>query len=181
LNAELTSPWSFWQYWLNLRDEEVAVLLPRLSMQPLSAIEETLRRHLLNPGPRIAQRMLADEMTEWVHGGNILATIHAASEILFGAEPINLADQALLGLLRRELPTTELAIADLNDLDIAEVSIRAGVTSSRAEARRLISNGGLAINGVRVADPSLSAKAAFAAGAGLIQKGKKTHHLILVE
>lgn len=178
LDATQTSPWQFWQFWLNTADADVEGLLLRFSVLPVGEIGDLVARHQVNPERRIAQRALADELTTWVHGAEVLPLLHKMSTLMFGAEVIDLGDADVRELLESELPTVHLD--EVVDLDVAALTVASGIATSRSDASRLIESGALRINGSRPADPRDSVIPDHG-GAFLLQRGRRTHHLVLVD
>jgi len=149
LSAERTSPYRFYQFWINADDRDVDKLLRLFTFLPLDEVNEISRAHAENPHHREAQKRLAWEVTSTVHGEHAAAAARRASEILFGGsfEPSELTCE-ILDMLEKEVPGEDFSGA----LPVALVDVLAetGACKSKGEARRLIKGGGASINGARV-------------------------------
>ena len=150
LHADGTSPYAFYQYWVNTDDRDLGTYLRWFTTLDPDAVAAVEAEHSAKPEARSAQRLLARDVTARVHGDEAAEGAVRDSEALFGAEPIR--DPALLGRLHASLGGAEVSPAQLAGGTAAFV-VEAGLVASRGEARRLIANGGLTINGGRVTDP----------------------------
>lgn len=170
LDPELTSPYEFYQYWINVDDRDVRRFLALFTFLPMEEVEELGRLE----GERIreAKEVLAFEVTKLVHGEEEARKAKEASKALFGGE-----GRGLEGV-----PTTFIEERQLKDgIPICELCVKTGLTGSRSEARRLIIQGGLYLNGKRVQD--VEKKVTFEDledGALILRVGKKKHHRVLV-
>lgn len=171
LDPARTSPYQFWQFWVQTDDAMIPVYLRVLSMRPLAAIEAVLGDHDAAPERRIAQRALADEMTEMVHGADALRTARAAADVLFGADP-TAATTDVLAAVAAEVPTIELASID--GVRVHELLVGAGICSSNSEVNRLLGQGAIRI-GARVADADGQVQPSDLLGGRfvLVRKGKR--------
>ncbi|MGZ8371304.1 MAG: tyrosine--tRNA ligase, partial [Caulobacteraceae bacterium] len=162
LNAEQLSPYDYWQYWRNAEDADVGRFLRLFTDLPLAevALLEALQGAEINE----AKKVLADETTRMLHGGDAAAAARAASEAAFEQ-----------GRVSDDLPTIEIPRAEVEaGLQIAALTTRAGLTGSNGEARRLAQGGGLRINDQPVADAgAVVDMEAFASGALKLAAGKK--------
>jgi tyrosyl-tRNA synthetase len=122
---------------------------------------------------------LAATVTAMVHGDDAARAADAAAEVLFGGDPTSAPLEAL-EVVAREVPTTEVARADLDrGIDLVSVLTRTGLASSNGEARRLLTQGGVAVNGRKVAgEDSVSAQDLLHGRFALVRKGRSTYHLI---
>jgi len=150
LSAERTSPYRFYQYWINLADADVGPCLrffTDLGQEEILALEAG---HAAEPGRREAQRRLASELTRLVHGEEGLAIARRATEVLFGAEIHELSD-AQLGEVFADVPSKELPRDRLagEGLSLVDALVEAGLAKSKGEARRTISQGGAYVNNRR--------------------------------
>ena len=151
LDPERTPPYSFYQYFLNVTDEEVSRLLKIFSFRPLAEIDELLRTHDADRGQRVAQRELARELTTWVHGAEETARVEEASRILFGGS-LEGVQERTLELLTKVVPVVEIDRTELaNGIGLIELLCRT-VAESKSAARRLVQQGGAYVNNVRVSD-----------------------------
>ncbi len=155
LDPARTSPYKFYQFWVNTEDQSVEGLLKLFTFLPLDEIKEIMALHERDRGRREAQRRLAREVTEIVHGSECAETVVNASSILFGDafDPRELSS-GMLTTLAGEVPTGK----GPRDFPASLVDLLAAskACQSKSEARRLIKGGGLYINGERIADESAS-------------------------
>ncbi len=150
LHPDGTSPYAFYQHWLNTDDRDPSIYLRWFTLFEPARIEALEVAIAADPGKREAQRELAFDLTARVHGGAVAEQVRTDSEALFGAEPLR--DPALLARLHAGTRGFEATTPD--GAQVAAVLADAGVLPSRSEARRLIQNGGLTINGEAVTDPA---------------------------
>ena len=151
LDDERTPPYSFYQYFLNVTDEEAARLLKIFSLRSLEEIGETLRSHDADRSQRVAQRELARELTTWVHGAEETARVEEASRIMFGGS-LEGVQERTLELLTKVVPVVEIERTELeNGIALVELLTRT-VAESKSAARRLVQQGGAYVNNVRVTD-----------------------------
>ncbi len=153
LDAGRTSPYKFYQFWLNTDDRDVPSYLRYftwLDEDTIEEIEEELRE---NPGKRAAQKTLAEEVTRIVHGDDELARAQAASRVLFGGDVSAMTAEELLEVFE-DVPSSEIdrSAFDEDGVDIVELVSDTGLVGSRGEARRLIRGGGISVNNHRVGD-----------------------------
>jgi tyrosyl-tRNA synthetase len=151
LDPERTSPYAFYQYWLNRTDDETPSLLRRFSLRPLAEVDELVREHDRDRGRRGAQRELARTMTAWIHGRDVVPRVEIASRVMFGESLDGLTD-ADLGMLAGTVPTIDVPRSELaTGVGIIDLLTRT-VADSKGAARRLISQGGAYINNQRVTE-----------------------------
>ena len=151
LDAERTSPYAFYQYWLNVTDEDVPKLLRMFSLRSLSEIDEVLRQHDADRSQRVAQRELARGMTSWVHGEAEVARVEEASRVMFGGS-LEGVQEGTLDLLAQVVPVVEMTRSELaSGIGIVELLSRT-VAESKSAARRLVQQGGAYVNNVRIGD-----------------------------
>ena len=181
LSAERTSPYQFYQYWYNTQDADVGKCLRYFSDLGQTDIEQLEAEQAANPGQRAAQKRLAADLTELVHGADGLASARKASEILFGAEIDRLSDAQLTEVFA-DVPSKELPRASLeNDgMSVIDALFEAGLAKSKGEARRAISEGGGYINNRRVESVDARLTPANLASESIIvvRKGKKNYGLL---
>lgn len=152
LNPGRTSPYRFYQFWLNTGDSDVIRYLKLFTLLDRAAVDELARAVAESPHQREAQRTLAAEMTRTVHGADALARAERASRVLFGGSPEGLG-AAEIAEIFADVPSTVVTRSALEDgVELAILMADAGMTASRSEARRLIRGGGVYLNGERVAD-----------------------------
>ncbi len=182
LDPALTSPYRFYQYWLNVPDDQVRKLLLIFSLRPIAEIEERVRAHLADPSKRDGQRTLALEFTSWVHGPDAARAAVAASQVLFGEALDGLGDGDLAALAT-EVPHSDLPRAELAaGVPIVDLLVSRGLFKSKGDARRQIAQGGAYLNNVRVDAVDLVVTAAHLATPTylLLRQGKKNYHLLRV-
>ncbi|MQS14654.1 tyrosine--tRNA ligase [Streptomyces kaniharaensis] len=148
LDPELTTPYAFYQFWLNADDRDVSNFLRIFSFRSKEEIDELERETAERPAARLAQRALAEELTTLVHGADQYERAVAASKALFGQG--DLADL--------EAPTLAAALAEVPKAEVAELQpvvdllVAVGLAPSRSAARRTIKEGGAYLNNVKVTD-----------------------------
>jgi tyrosyl-tRNA synthetase len=181
LDPHKTTPYKFFQFWLNTDDRDVERVLKFFSFQPVPALDALLQRHAADPGQRAAQRALAEEMTARVHGEATMQGVVAASRLLFGGTDLRTAGAEVFEVLRREIPAAELPRAELSALSVTDALVRVGLATSRGDARRGIQGKGFSLNGAPVADAERKlADADLLAGRYLLlQKGKRNYALLV--
>jgi tyrosyl-tRNA synthetase len=181
LSPQRTSPYQFYQYWINVDDAEVGKCLRFLTDLDRGQIEALLAEHQADPGRRIAQRRLAVEVTRLVHGEAALATAQRATEIFFGAEVSEL-DDAQLGQVFADVPSKELPRQRLADpgLPLVDALVEAGLAQTKGEARRTISQGGAYVNNRRVesVDARLGPAHLASPSVMVLRTGKKKYALL---
>jgi tyrosyl-tRNA synthetase len=182
LDGERTTPYAFYQYWLNRSDDETSRLLKMFSLQPLEKIDDVLREHDIDRAKRVAQRELARAMTSWVHGDAATARVETASTAIFAGELAKLNEQDL-AMLAGTIPTVELARAEIEaGISIVDLLART-VTDSKSEARRLIAGKGVYVNDVAVAevDRRIGTADLVTASFLVVRKGRRDYRLVRVK
>jgi tyrosyl-tRNA synthetase len=181
LSAERTSPYQFYQYWINLGDDDVGTGLRFLTDLDQAEIEAVLAEHASDPGRRTAQRCLAAELTRIVHGEEGLEVAQRATQIFFGAEIDDLSDAQLAGIFA-DVPSSELPRDRLDGegLPIIEALVAGGLSKSNGEARRTIQQGGAYVNNRRVEgiDVRLSPGEMVGTSTIVLRSGKKKYALL---
>ena len=181
LDPELTTPYELYQYWINTEDADVERYLKVFTFLPLDEIAEIGRQQAADPASRVGQRLLAFEVTKLVHGEATALAVAEASAALFGGGVASLSEAALPHLAGA-VPTSPLAPTALEKgVSLLETLVSEGIQRSKGEARRLIQQGGLYINDVRVTDPEmlLTRETALFGRAVLVRAGKNRYHLLL--
>jgi tyrosyl-tRNA synthetase len=172
LDPELTTPYAFYQFWLNADDRDVSTFLRIFSFRSREEIEELERQTEERPQARAAQRALAEELTTLVHGAEQCAAVVAASRALFGQGELVDLDEATLGAALAELPHAEVAKLGVPVVDLfAEV----GLVPSKSAARRMVKEGGAYVNNVKVtAEDAVATEGDLLHGRWLVlRRGKK--------
>ncbi|CAN3983608.1 tyrosine--tRNA ligase [Kitasatospora purpeofusca] len=171
LDPELTTPYAFYQFWLNADDRDVSNFLRIFSFRSQEEVEELERESTERPAARLAQRALAEELTTLVHGAEQYERAVAASKALFGQG--DLADL--------EAPTLAAALAEVPKAEVTELQsivdllVAVGLSPSRSAARRTIKEGGAYLNNVKVTDEeAVPAEADLLHGRWLVlRRGKR--------
>lgn len=147
LDPQMTTPYAFYQFWLNVDDRDVSTYMRILSFKSREEIEEIEKLTEERPQARAAQRALAEELTTLVHGADQCAAVIAASKALFGQGELGDLDEATLSAALSELPRVQVAeLGPVVDL-LAEV----GLVASKSAARRTVKEGGAYVNNAKVA------------------------------
>jgi tyrosyl-tRNA synthetase len=180
LAADRTSPYQFYQYWINVEDDVVGKCLRYLTELERAEVEALDAARASDPGRRDSQRRLAESLTELVHGAEGLAAARRATEIFFGAEIAELSD-AQLGQIFADVPSKELSRADLDrGLPIVRAFHEAGLFKSASEARRAIQQGGAYLNNRRVTEIERQLTPAdLASESVLVLRSGKKHYALL--
>jgi tyrosyl-tRNA synthetase len=177
LDPRKTSPYEFYQFWLNVSDESVVEYLKLFTLLPLSAIDELRKRFDTDPGGRAAQQVLAREVTALVHGVEQAETAAHVSELLFGSRTLaDLTDEERAVLVTAVPSSTMRAGTSL-----VEALVETGLATSKREARTFLESGAVMLNGEKVTEIERSIEVADVVG-GLIflRRGKKLYHVIEV-
>jgi tyrosyl-tRNA synthetase len=154
LDRRLTSTYQFFQFWLQIGDDDVAWYLKLFTFLDLRQIDEICRTHQDKPELRAAQRMLAMELTAWVHGEDAARRAAATSDALFGGPIDSMLDEEVDDVFR-DVPTGSFSHKALGPgIGIVDVLVGVGAASSRSEARRLLAGGGVYINNRRCVEPT---------------------------
>jgi tyrosyl-tRNA synthetase len=183
LDPQKTSPYKFYQFWLNSDDRDIERWLAYFTFFPVEEIRALIAEHQREPGKRIAQRRLADEMTARIHGAETTRSVIEASRLLFGGTDLRSAAAAVFQVLSTEIPTARVSRAELLGMAAPDALVRAGLASSKGDARRGIQGKGFSMNGepFAAADRQLVAADLLAGGYVLLQKGKKSYALLIAE
>jgi len=178
LDPSRTSVYKFYQFWLNTDDRDAERSLKLFTFLPRAEIDAVLATLKANPAAREAQRALARDVSERVHGSDATAKVIRASEVLFGGFDPHAADDATFDVLAQELPTATVAARD--GLSLVDAVVQAGLAKSKSEARRSIEQGGIYVNQAREKDVARSiGNADWLAGRNLLlRKGKKDYGLL---
>ncbi|MCP5404979.1 MAG: tyrosine--tRNA ligase [Pseudomonadaceae bacterium] len=182
LDATKTSPYAFYQFWLNTADADVEKFLLYFSFRSVEAIKTICEEHKENPGLRKAQRMLASDVTCLVHGEDAFTTAERISEYLFGShwtdgEKKDLSAEDYAQLAQDGLPTT----TSFTEGSIIEALTSAGLAQSNRQAREFVENGAVTHNGesVQTTDHQLSTNNAAFGRYHLLRRGKKNYALLV--
>lgn len=160
LDPELTSPYAFYQFWLNTDDRDIEKFYCYFSMRPRQEIEKLLADHLVQPQARKAQRDLARELTTLVHGLVAMLQAEAAGKALFGGGDLRALDEATVAAVLASAPSAELAINANQGPLMVDLFVAVGLCESRGAAKRAIKEGGAYLNNERVTDEGATASLA---------------------
>ncbi len=174
LAPERTSPYAFYQYWMNVADDDVERFLLQLTLLDVGEIRPIVAEHRADPGRRTAQRLLAHELTGLVHGSDAVAGAEQATAILFGGDP------AEAGVGAFETIATEVVTVPFESgQSVVEAMLATGLASSKSDARRHLAGGAVRVNGERLDDDlSLTPDDLRHDRFVLLRKGKKAYALL---
>ena len=173
LDREMTTPYAFYQFWVNADDADVVGYLKVFSFRSRAEIEELERAVAERPAAREAQRALAYEVTALVHGAGEADAVEAASLALFGRGELRDLDASTLAAAVAELPTARV---DAGNLSVVDLMAASGLVASKAAARRAIADGGAYVNNVKVLseDAVLDRTELLHGRWALLRRGKRT-------
>ncbi|MCF0183748.1 MAG: tyrosine--tRNA ligase, partial [Bacteroidaceae bacterium] len=177
-----TSPYAFYQFWLNVGDEEAERYIKIFTSLDRDTIDALIAEHREDPAQRRLQRRLAEEVTVMVHSREALEAAQAASNILFGKATkdnlLALDEQTLIDVFR-DVPQFEVARADI-EAGAKAVDVLAVCFASKGEMRKLVQGGGVSLNKEKLAafDQPLSPADLIRDKYLLVQKGKKNYYLL---
>lgn len=176
LDDEMTSPYTFYQFWLNVDDADVVERLKIFTLLSLEEIAELEQELQNNPSARTLQKALAYEVTKFVHGEDAAKSAKGVSEILFGSKDVSEISKEEIKILKAEAPTTEVATGT----NIVDILISSELATSKGDARKLIEAGGVSINNNKVGalDYELSSSD-FKNRVAILRKGKKYLRVLL--
>lgn len=185
LDPEKTTPYAFYQFWLNTSDEDASHYIKVFTMLSRAEIEALITEHEQAPHLRILQKRLADELTEMVHSKEDLENAVAASQILFGngtTESLARLDEKTFLSVFEGVPAFSIKSAVLQEkMNVVDLlTDHTGVFPSKGEMRRLMQGGGLSINKQKISDPETIIDGSWLLNSKylLVQKGKKNYNLI---
>lgn len=183
LDARLTSPYRFYQFWFNTDDKDAVSYLKFFTLLSQEEIADLSRSLSEQPEKREAQRKLAQEVTRMVHGEDALRKAERASRVLFGEAISDLSLRDVLEIFA-EVPSVEMAKTQFSGEGIPAVDLitAAGLVQSKGEARRLIQGGGIYLNNVRITDvkKTISLQDAIEGQALILRKGQKEYRLVRI-
>jgi len=169
LNPQMTSPYDFFQYWLNDDDELVAQHLRWLTLKPADEIYEIEEQHEKAPEKRPAQRALAHDLTARVHGKEEADRQVKVADAAFSGAPIT--DPEVLDVLYDAIDHYDFHDGDT--ADALTLAVASGLVTSKSEGRRLLDQGGLSVNGERVTDVAAALPALIDGRYLVLRAGKK--------
>lgn len=174
LDASKTSPFAFYQFWLNQQDSMVGSYLKMYTFIPVEEIDTLLSWHQENPGVRKAQKTLAQSVTALVHGERAASAAADASSALFGDTALSELDREARELVLKEVATLPVLKRDLSaGITVLDALATSSLASSKGDARRLIEGKGISLNGVSVSVDQKLIEGDFANGLAILKKGKR--------
>ena len=182
LDPARTSPYQFYQFWLNTDDRDVERLLRFFTFLPLEDIAALMAEQARDPGRRAAQRRLAEDVTARVHGSATATSVVRASRLLFGGQDVADLGPEVLEVLATEIPTTEMPRAELPGMSLVDALVRTALAASKGEARRGLAQKAVSLNGRQQGDAEarLGEGDVVAGRFVLLQKGKRTYALVVL-
>lgn len=174
LDPALTSPYAFYQFWLGTADEDVYRFLRYYSFMSLSEIDALEVEDAKRQGRKQAQQVLADELTELVHGKAALAAVQRISKLLFSGDVARLGESDLAQLAQDGMPCSTVS----GETDLVSLLVSCGLANSKRIARELLAAGAISLNGVIKQDEQLSADDRLFGRYLLLRRGKKQYHLV---
>ena len=167
LDENKTSVYKFYQFWLNVDDESAIEYMKIFTMLDRDTIEAIAENHAVNPGARSAQKVLAREVTDIVHGSARRESVERVNEVLFGGGDFKKLSDDDLGALAEEIPCVDAGI------DVIGALVESGAVGSNGEAKRLLKSGAISLNGEKLAENKV------VNDTSLLKKGKNTFVLIM--
>jgi len=167
LDENKTSVYKFYQFWLNVDDGSAIEYMKIFTMLDRDTIEAIAENHAVNPGARSAQKVLAHEVTDIVHGSTRRESVERVTEVLFGGGDFKKLSDDDLGALAEEIPCVDAGI------DVIEALVESGAVGSNGEAKRLLKSGAISLNGEKLAENKV------VNDTSLLKKGKNTFVLIM--
>jgi len=188
LDRKRTSPYKFYQFWLNVADDDAEKYIKIFTTLSREEIESLIAEHRQDPGRRVLQRRLAEEITTMVHSAEDLRAAQEASQILFSnntADALHRLDEDTLLDVFDGVPQFEVERADIEGgIRLADLlTEKAAVFPSKGEMRKLVQGGGVSVNKEKITDPQAAASTdmLLAGRYILVQKGKKNYFLLIVK
>ena len=167
LDENKTSVYKFYQFWLNVDDESAIEYMKIFTMLDRDTIEAIAENHAVNPGVRSAQKVLAREVTDIVHGSARRESVERVTEVLFGGGDFKKLSDDDLDALAEEIPCVDAGI------DVIGALVESGAVGSNGEAKRLLKSGAISLNGEKLAENKV------VNDTSLLKKGKNTFVLIM--
>ena len=167
LDETKTSVYKFYQFWLNVDDESAIEYMKIFTMLDRDTIEAIAENHAVNPGARSAQKVLAREVTDIVHGVNRRESVERVTEVLFGGGDFRQLSDDDLDALAKEIPRVDVGVG------VIEALVVSGTVSSNGEAKRLLKSGAISLNGEKITEDQAVNTTS------LLKKGKNTFVLIM--
>jgi len=177
LDAEMTSPYEFYQFWINADDRDIESHLKTFTFMTRGEISQLMQQHGQHPGKRIPHKAVAFEMTARIHGDALARSAAEASLTMFGERSPAEAKAATWKMLASELPHGPLPQGFGPDTTVVELVNSSGLVKSKTEARRQIQQGGISVNGRLVGDVGDTVGSPLDGGYYWVRRGKKTNFI----
>ncbi|MBX3362960.1 MAG: tyrosine--tRNA ligase [Phycisphaeraceae bacterium] len=181
LTADRTSPYAYYQFWLNCADADVARFLRIFTLLPREEIERIEAEHAKDPGQRIAQRTLAREATTLLHGKSEMENAESAAKALFSGDVASLPENLLEEVLASapsSVHNKSLLSGDGGGVLLVDLLVEVGLASSKRESREFLTNGAVSVNGRKAsADERLTTSHLLHGRIAVLQRGKKARHV----
>ena len=181
LDPRRTSPFRFYQFWLNTDDRDAVAYLKSFTFLDRAAIDELAAAVQTVPERREAQRVLAREVSALVHGAEQTARAEHASGLLFGEGITDLTADDVLAVFE-DVPSTDVRVEEIESdgIGLVDLLVRAQAAPSKSEARRLVQGGGVSVNNRRVTDPQARLRREDAIGGRVfvLRKGQKQQFVV---
>lgn len=184
LDAEKTSPFQFYQFWLNAADADAEKWIKIFTLIEKNEIDQLVQEHTKDPGARILQKKLATAITSFVHGEKECEIAQQTTEQLFGKkDDINFREMDEAGLLQamEGVPVHSISSTQISSgIDVVSFLAETGIFPSKGEARKMVAGGGVSVNKEKITDVGFMIDSSqLLAGAYIVvQRGKKNHHLV---
>lgn len=184
LDAEKTSPFQFYQFWLNAADADAEKWIKIFTLIEKNEIDQLIQEHIKDPSARILQKKLATAITSFVHGEKECEIAQQTTEQLFGKkDDINFREMDEAGLLQamEGVPVHAISSTQIsNGIDVVSFLAETGIFPSKGEARKMVAGGGVSVNKEKITDVGfiIDSSQLLAGGHIVVQRGKKNHHLV---
>ncbi len=170
LDETKTTPYEFYQFWLNTSDESVIDFLKVFTLKSMDEIAEIEKEFIQNPGGRLAQSTLAYEVTAFVHSEEVARRVGEVSAVLFGDGSISNLDEGALGMLLEHAPKVKIGVGQA----VVDVLVDSSLATSKREAKTFIESGAISLNEVKISDiNAVVSEADFTNKVALLRRGKK--------
>jgi tyrosyl-tRNA synthetase len=178
LDPKKTSPYQFYQFWLNVEDEMAEECLLKMTLLSMQEIDAVLEMHRRNKGERHAQRLLARSVTALVHGKRDAERAESISDVLFGGAELSSLSQDALSELIEAAPSARIE----RGAQLLDVLVASRLASSKTEARRLVNDGAVSFNGLIIRDLEYALQPEdFHSGLALLKRGKRNLCVLVLE
>ncbi|MFI3306016.1 MAG: tyrosine--tRNA ligase [Rikenellaceae bacterium] len=187
LDSRYTSPYKFYQFWINVSDDDAKRYIRIFTLLDQECVEELTTQHEAEPHKRILQSRLADEITTMIHSAEELEMAKQASSILFGgatADALKSLDEATLLQVFEGVPQFKVAKSELGSVSFVDLCTeKAAIFASKGECRKLIAGGGISMNKSKLTDGTITVESSDLISDKylLVQRGKKNYYLVSFE